>query len=165
MLGCTLAVALLLSWASDRQRLVSMCEKAAWRICYEFEYEKDGQRSISFDKVKGAVVMPTPHGPKLLRDFLGLAYFNRIRGVHANLNTEVDHRLFERLSSQSSITFLRVEQGQFKANDVKTVTALPDLTLLHIDTAAMTADEIRDLKDALPPECELYIRSMEPPTE
>lgn len=165
MLVCTLAVALLLRWASHRQRFVSLCENASWRICFEFEYEENGRRSITFDKVRGSVVMPMPYGPEFLRDFLGLAYFNRIRGVHANLNTEADHNLFRRLSSQPSITFLRIEEGKFRASDVKTVTSLADLRLLHIDTAAMTAEEIRDLTEVLHPECELYIRRMEPPTE
>lgn len=161
MLACLLVVALLLSWVSHRQRLVSRCENASWRICYEFEFDENGSGRITIDRTTNTAVMPTPDGPELLRDSLGLAYFNQIRGVHLKLNSESDRRLFERLSSQRSITFLRIEEGEFGPSDVKTVAALPKLRSLHISTAAMSAAEIGDLKEVLHPECKLYIRRME----
>ena len=165
MMVCMVVFALLLSWVSRRHRLVSRCEKASWRVCFEFEFDENGCHRITFDRTNNSAVMPIPHGPEFLRESLGLAYFNQIRGVHVSLNTEADHQLFEQLSSQPSITFVRIEQGELKPGDVKTITALSNLRLLHVDTAAMTVQEIRSLKKELHPKCELYIRRMEPPQE
>ena len=168
MLAGTLVIALLLSWSGRRHRLVSSCGDAGWRVCYEYECDEDGHENITIDSANNSVVWPTPHGPELLRKGVGLAYFNQIRGItHIKLNTESDHRLFESLSSQPSITFLCIHDGGLEWRDVKTIAALPNLKLLRIEQAAracLTADEVRRLA-TLHPECELYIGRMEPPPE
>ena len=175
MLAGTFVFAVLLSWAghrhrlaSHRHRLASLCGNAGWRVCYEFEFDENAHWNIAINRANNSVVMPTPHGPEFLRKSLGLAYFNRVRGVTGiNLNTESDHRLFEQLSSQPSITFLRVFAGGLTWRDFEAISALPNLKSLHIEEGAwagITADEVRRLEE-MHPEWDLYIRRLEPPPE
>lgn len=165
MLAVTLVAGMFFGLVSRRARFVSRCDEAGWRVLFEFECDETGRPNVTFNRASRVAVLPTPRGPEFLRESLGLAYFNRVRGVHMNLHTEADRQLFHQLPSQQSITFLRIDQGEFKADDVETVAALTNLRALRLDVAAMAADEIRGLKERLHPACELYIRRMEPPTE
>ena len=160
--SCTILMGLVLSRISYRQRLVTQCENAQWRVFFEFQCNENGKQNIEYDPTTRSVIMPTPDGPEYLRRHLGLAYFNSIRGINLKLLRDADHQLFQQLASQSSLTFLRIEDGEFTERELPTIAALPNLVRLHINVARLTAAQVRDL-EAMHPDCELYIRVLEPP--
>jgi len=146
--------------ARDRQHFIDRCEAREWVVHYEYEYDASRSRHIYFDQATKSVVHPKPFGPEILRRILGHGYFNEIREIHVKLHDEEDHKLFTQVALHPSITNLRIS-GRFQENDIAAVASLPRLEDLRIELAVLTSDEIRSMSRNLP-ECNIYIRIMDP---
>ena len=147
--------------ARDRQHFINLCEGRGWRVYYDYEYSETGSPHVEFDRATNRFVEPTPYGPDVLRKVLGHAYFCKIQGIGVRLNDDADHQLFAQWDSQSSITFLQID-GTFGKNDLEAMATFPRLAKLSIKLAVLTPDEIRSI-DEDQPECDVYIRNMQPP--
>ncbi len=156
ILAVCLIVGYALRDAQVRHNLVRQCEARGWRVYYEYECNEQGVPTANFDRATNQVTYLAPHGPELLRRILGDAYFNRIRGLSATLDDDDDHRLFAKVNSQPSITFLKID-GTFGTEDLEATATLPNLRHLSVELAALTPKEIRSID----PECDVYIRIMQ----